>query len=806
MKKIAQVIVDVPAMQTNKPYNYIISNDLTNTIKVGMRVIVPFGKGNRLIQGFVIAITEDEDSLNNDTLKNVIANLDLQPVLNNELIALSKWLAEESYSFRISILQAMLPNVMKAKYKKYVHLIERVNDDDINQLFLGKDIIEFDSEKLTNKQLAKLTKLQNQGILEMIYEVKNQAKVKTNLGIKRLLNFEQLEDERIGLSKNAHKQANLISYLQSLNDNEVVSKKDVINNLGVSESVINTAQLKGWLAKVPIEIYRDPSIKSYIKSTAPLTLQSDQKKALDEINDANGQALTFLLEGVTGSGKTEVYLQSIQHALKQNKTALMLVPEISLTPQMMNRVKGRFGNLVAVLHSGLSSGERFDEWRRIQRGEAKIVVGARSAIFAPLDNIGLIIMDEEHEATYKQDENPRYDAKDVALWRSQYYQAPLILGSATPSLESRARAQKGVYKLLMLPTRINKKPLPIVNVIDMTEELKKGPETSFSSELLEALKIRISSKEQSVLMLNRRGFSSFVMCRDCGFVLQCPNCDIGLTLHMDTKTMKCHYCGHEEQIPNVCPSCHSKEISYYGTGTQKVEQELIKLIPDAKVLRMDLDTTRKKGAHEKMLKQFENKEADILLGTQMIAKGLDFPNVTLVGVLNADTSLGLPDFRAAERTFQLLTQVSGRAGRGDLPGEVFVQTYNPKHYAITLAKEQDYEKFYKTEMNLRHLAKYPPYYFTIKIQGSDLDERTAAQKMSQIARWLKNKMPKDTTFLGPTPRSIARLKNRYYYQIVIKYRQKQTLNLVLNELLERGQTKKKNGFLLTIDKEPTNFM
>lgn len=805
MTDLAQVIVDVPSMQTNKPYSYVIPPALATTIQVGMRVVVPFGRGDRLIQGFVVAI-EPQLQPSEVELKAISYNLDLAPVLNAELLELSSWLAKQAYAFQISVLQAMLPNVMRAKYHKYLYQIDEIKDQEIAALFTKQDNIEFDSAKIPASMLAKLTKLQRQNVLEVRYQVNNRATVKTRLGLQVAMGFEQLEEQRTALSKTARKQNQLLSYLQTLPADKVIAKADVIEATQISDAVINTGVQKKWLKKVPMEVYRNPLGDKEITPTQPLTLQPSQTNALAAINAASGLAQTFLLEGVTGSGKTEVYLQAIAHVLEQGKTALMLVPEISLTPQMMSRVHARFGSQVAVLHSGLSDGERYDEWRRIEQAEAKVVVGARSAVFAPLKNIGLIIMDEEHETTYKQDENPRYHARDIALWRSQYYQAPLVLGSATPSLESRARAQKGIYQLLSMKTRINNNPLPKVKIVDMREEIKKGPEQTFSTELLAAIKHRIELGQQSVLMLNRRGFSSFMMCRDCGVVLQCPNCDIGLTLHMDTKSMKCHYCGHEEGIPSTCPNCHSNAIRYYGTGTQKVEQELAELLPQARVIRMDLDTTRKKGAHEKMLAEFGNREADILLGTQMIAKGLDFPNVTLVGVLNADTALSLPDFHAAERTFQLLTQVAGRAGRANLPGEVFIQTYNPDHYAIQLAKAHDYEKFYAQEMQLRHLAKYSPYYYTIKLQGSDLDERTAAQKMSQIGRWLKKRLPENTIFLGPTPRSIARIKQRYYYQIVIKYRHRQLLDDVLNELLERAQSHGRNDFQLTIDREPISFM
>ena len=485
----------------------------------------------------------------------------------------------------------------------------------------------------------------------------------------------------------------------------------------------------------------------------------------------------------------------------------MLVPEIALTPQMVERFKGRFGESVAVLHSGLSQGEKYDEWRKIEREEAQVVVGARSAIFAPLKNIGLIIIDEEHESSYKQDETPRYHARDLAIWRSKYHHCPIVLGSATPSLESRARAQKGVYQLLQLNHRAKAAAqLPAIEIVDMREEFQNHRTSTFSANLQEKIQNRLDKKEQTVLLLNRRGYSSFVMCRDCGFVLPCPNCDISLTLHMDTRSMRCHYCGHEEPIPNRCPNCGGNKIRYYGTGTQKVEEELRELYPQARTLRMDVDTTRRKGAHEQILQKFGAKEADILLGTQMIAKGLDFPEVTLVGVLNADTSLNLPDFRSSEHTFQLLTQVSGRAGRAEKAGEVVIQTFNPQHYAIELAKKQNYEQFYQQEMHVRHRGGYPPYYFTVKITASHPEEQVAAKKIFQIANQLKEVLSPQSLLLGPTPSMILRVKNRYYYQLIIKYKHEPNLPHVLDEILNGSQKEQRQGLFVAIDNEPLNFI
>ncbi|MEX2103888.1 MAG: primosomal protein N', partial [Bacilli bacterium] len=432
-------------------------------------------------------------------------------------------------------------------------------------------------------------------------------------------------------------------------------------------------------------IDRDPYAGKYTKRTLPLTLTQDQQNVLNEIliPIRDRQYQSFLLHGVTGSGKTEIYLQAIAESLAEEKEAIVLVPEISLTPQMVERFKGRFGDLVAVLHSRLSQGERYDEWRKIHRGEVKVVIGARSAILAPLRNIGLIIIDEEHESSYKQEESPKYHARDVALFRAKSHQAVVILGTATPSIESFALAKANRHHYLSLPGRVMGREMPTVEIVDMREELKQGNRSMFSRSLHEKITSRLANKEQIVLFLNRRGFSTFVMCRTCGQVMDCPHCAISLTYHQYNHTLRCHYCGYQEQSPSQCPTCDGTQIRFFGTGTQKVEQELSKHFPEARVIRMDVDTTTQKGSHERLLSSFGRRETDILLGSQMIAKGLDFPFVTLVGVIAADTILNLPDFRAGERTFQLLTQVSGRAGRHQLSGEVVIQTYTPEHYSIT---------------------------------------------------------------------------------------------------------------------------
>ncbi|MER2000489.1 MAG: primosomal protein N', partial [Lysinibacillus sp.] len=451
-------------------------------------------------------------------------------------------------------------------------------------------------------------------------------------------------------------------------------------------------------------------------------------------------------------------------------------------------------------------GEKYDEWRKIQQGKVQVVVGARSAIFAPFTNVGLFILDEEHESTYKQEDSPRYHARDVAIWRSQFYNCPVILGSATPSLESYARAKKNVYTLLTLKERAKQQALPTVKVVDMRKELQKGNRSMFSTDLIEGIRERLEKKEQIVLFLNRRGYSSFVMCRDCGTVVQCPNCDISLTYHRSNEKLKCHYCGYDEYVPHTCPQCTSEHIRFFGTGTQKVEEEIYKLFPEVRVVRMDVDTTSKKGSHEELLDKFGRGEAQILLGTQMIAKGLDFPNITLVGVLSADTSLHLPDYRASERTFQLMTQVSGRAGRHDKPGEVIIQSYTPEHYAIELSKEQLYEPFYEREMHARHTASYPPYYYVALIQLSHEDIMLAQEYAARAAEYLRSNLSQHVSIIGPTTASIARLQNRYRYQCLIKYKIEPNLIPVLLDLIKLYRADwMKQGIVLTVDLDPSTI-
>ncbi|WP_429975653.1 primosomal protein N' [Enterococcus sp. DIV0086] len=810
MQKVAKVIVDVPTMQTDQPFTYLVPENLNEQLAVGMRVEVPFGNGNRHVQGFVLAIEPMAATVLDETnvqLKELVAVLDLKPVLNTEMLALADYMKEKTFAFKITCLQTMLPSVMRADYQKYIYLTDELSEELQDQLFYGLEEISWDQAQ-ERGLLPQLMALRKQQKVDIRYEVTTRNKVKMVRFIQAAKEFEQLEEIRLGLRKGAKKKEQLLYYLQRLGTEKVTAVKEM-KELGFSTALLNEAAKNGWLTFIEKEAYRDPFANQTFEKTTALSLNAEQQVAVETILQSvqEQQSQTYLLEGITGSGKTEVYLQVIAEVLNQGKTAIMLVPEISLTPQMVQRFKSRFGEHVAVMHSGLSQGEKYDEWRKIERGEAEVVVGARSAIFAPIENIGVIIIDEEHEASYKQEEPPRYHARDLAIWRSEYHHCPVVLGSATPSLESRARAQKNVYQRLRLTQRANQAAtLPTIDVVDMRQEVENGNVSSFSMSLQEKLQERLEKNEQSVLLLNRRGYSSFVMCRDCGYVLPCPNCDISLTLHMDSKTMKCHYCGHEERIPYRCPNCGQDKIRYYGTGTQKVEEELQTLLPESRILRMDVDTTRRKGAHEKILRTFGEGQANILLGTQMIAKGLDFPNVTLVGVLNADTALNLPDFRSSERTFQLLTQVSGRAGRAEKPGEVIIQSFNPEHYAIQLAKAQDYEDFYTKEMYIRHRGDYPPYYFTVQITASHPEENEAAKQMFQIATKLKQGLSPQAILLGPTPNAIMRVNNRYFYQVIIKYKQEPMLQPLLKEILTDTQRATARGLKLSIDAEPMNFI
>lgn len=800
---IAKVVVDIPASQINRVFDYLIPDHLTGTLEVGMRVVVPFGP--RTIMGYVLELTDHSEV---EGLKPIKSLMDIAPILTAELIEVGKWLANHTMSFYISTFQAMLPQALKADYHKLIHRLTTASlPEPFERIFAGRDYLDFTDLEATDMPLSQFKQLLHDGDLEIIYQVKRKDNIKKQTVVNRIGTTAQLDEYAANLSNQAKKQKIMVEYLADLT--EPMLLKTFLAKMKTTRQTIQPLIDHNLITLIQEEVYREPYDDEAIERTEPLKLKEQQTQALTAINQAFDQRKddVFLLHGVTGSGKTEVYLQAIDHVMKEGKEAIVLVPEISLTPQMVNRFKGRFGSDVAVMHSALSKGERFDEWRKIQRKEVKVVVGARSAVFVPFENLGLIIIDEEHEASYKQEDHPRYHTIDVAIERAKHHKCPVILGSATPTLETYARAKKGVYHLLEMPDRSNLSAMPEIDLVDMREELHAGNRTMFSRKLIEAIKVRLEKGEQIVLFLNRRGYSTFVMCRDCGDVIECPNCDISLTYHRNQNRLKCHYCDYNDAVPNNCPSCESDTIRYFGTGTQKVEESLNQLIPEARIIRMDVDTTQRKGSHERLLKQFANKQADILLGTQMIAKGLDFPDVTLVGVLAADSLFNLPDFRAAERTFQLITQVSGRAGRHLLTGEVIVQSYTPDHYSINFAKNYDYQGFFAKEMAHRKAFQYPPYYYLTLITVSHSNPNRAQEVTRVISQLLNKHLSDETRILGPTPSPIERIKNRYRFQCMIKYKHEPNQRDVLARILQYYEDMmRKEDLMIQIDLQPYQLM
>lgn len=686
-----EVLVELKSKNIDKTFTYSIPSNLTDLVKIGARVLVPFGK--QKLEGFVLKINNG-NKFDYD-LKEILEVIDLEPVLNSELLELGKYISKKTLCNLITAYQAMLPTALKAKKGKVVskkfetYLI--IADDDFSGI-------------KSNKQL----------------ELLNLIKIKNKL-LKR----------------------------------EACS---------ISEYSVKVLLEKGYIIEIKEEVYRLNIEEKELEE--PKKLTSEQQIVVDKVVNSMEEFKPFLLHGVTGSGKTEVYMHIIAEVLNRNKEALVLVPEISLTPQLVSQFENRFGSNIAILHSRLSDGEKYDEWRKIIRKEVSIVIGARSAIFAPLTNLGVIIIDEEHTSTYKQENNPHYSAIDVALFRAKKYQIPVLLGSATPTLESFTRAKAGVYELLELKNRVNS-TLPNVSLVDMKVEIRKGNRV-LCEELIKSLETVIKNNEQAVILLNRRGFSTILTCNNCGFTSKCPNCDIPLTFHKSSNTMRCHYCGYGSGKLITCPSCGSKEISYFGMGTEKLEEWIRENIVDSRTIRMDIDTTSNKGAHERIITAFKNKEYNILIGTQMIAKGLDFPDVTLVGVVSGDASLNIPDFRSAERTYQLLNQVAGRAGRSKKAGNVIIQGFNMEHYSIRYAARHDYISFYNEELSIRKALKYPPYFniCQIKINGKEYQE--VSTEANKIATYLKKN--KEIIVLGPSNSNIPKINNNYYINILIKYK------------------------------------
>ncbi|MFC5471917.1 primosomal protein N' [Cohnella suwonensis] len=830
---VARVIVDVPSRDTDRPFDYAIPERLKDWVEVGSRVAVPFGP--RKLQGIVTALAEDADAdVDLAKLKPLEDVLDALPPLSAELVELGEWMSRRWLCPLTVALQAMLPAALKGRSEKYVSPAAGVQwtDGEIADsggllLALGKGKpLKLDALlRQYPEQGPTLKRWIRQGRLEEKQQVEDKSAGKSVLTV-----FpgppEKLLQAAENMPARASKQRELLRFL-AVRGAEPVAVARLTEEAAVALSTVRALEEKGLVEIRPVTEDRDPYADRDFPASSPMTLTPKQAAALAPIQAAIDarEAGAFLLHGVTGSGKTEVYLQAIQRCLEQGREAIVLVPEISLTPQMVERFKSRFGSKVAVLHSRLSNGERYDEWRKIREGRAQVAVGARSAIFAPFASIGLIVIDEEHETSYKQEESPKYHARDVSIERARQHGAAVVLGSATPSLETYEAAKHarggrrsglGDIGYIAMPERVANRPLPGVSIVDMREELKMGNRAMFSRPLADAIRDRLEKQEQMVLLLNRRGYATFVMCRSCGYTAACPHCEISLTYHRGSANLRCHYCGYSEAEPKTCPSCESPHIRFFGTGTQKVEEALAAAFPGIRVIRMDVDTTTEKGSHERWLTEFRERRADVLLGTQMVAKGLDFPYVTLVGVLAADAALRLPDFRAAERTFQLLTQVAGRAGRHELPGEVIIQAYEPDHEAITSVQGHDYDGFVERALLLRNQLGYPPYGRLICVTFSHESVPmllSVGERFASAARETASGMGVGRSFdgaggdalevLGPVSSPIARLKDRYRFQCMVKYRGEVDASQVVSRALAgMADAVKKGGVQVSVDVDP----
>ena len=750
---IAQVIINRNAKKLDRLFDYNIPVDMENKIKIGSRVLVQFGNSKSLEEAFVISIKEKSEY----RVKN-IEKVEEQTYLDIKKVNMAKWIAKRYFSNISDAINLLLPPGTTNRI-----VSNRVKDKLESYVFLNIDIDEL------------ISKLENN-------EIKSDKQ-------KRVLQF--------------------------LIDNDNVSLSDLMLFTDVSRAIVNTLIKKGYLVIEKKEIYRNPFKNKNITPDKSLELTKEQENAKKSIEKSikEKKYQEFLLFGITGSGKTEIYLQLIEKMINENKSSIVLVPEISLTPQMIDRFIARFGeDPIAVLHSKLSIGERYDEWKKIKEGKAKIVIGARSAIFAPVENLGLIIIDEEHDSSYKSEMNPRYDAKEVARYIAKDLNIPLVLGSATPDMISYYNAINGKIKLLELKNRANKSKLPDVEIVDLRRELANGNRSMISVQLYKEIEENIKNKRQTILFLNRRGYSTFVMCRDCGYTVKCRNCNITMTYHIKQNKMKCHYCGYESSALKKCPECNSDNIRYFGTGTQKLEMQINKMFPNASTIRMDIDTVTKKNSHEDILNKFREENIDILIGTQMIVKGHHFPNVTLVGVIAADSSLNIDDYRASERTFQILTQVAGRAGRGEFQGKVIIQTYNPDSFSIEYASKQDYKLFYNTEILFRKQLKYPPFCDIIIIGITSLNENLAPMVSNYIYNLLyklNEESHLELAIYKPLPAPIDKIKNRYRWRIICKGNYNENINKILQNVLDDVRSKKvssKDDLRINIEVNPNNMM
>ena len=747
---IAEIIMNSSVRNLDRTFDYSIPIDMEDKIHIGSRVLVKFGNIKELKEGFVVNIKEKSDFEVKD-----ISKVEEKDFIDEAKVKLAYWMSNRYFCNVSDCIKLMLPPGTGTN-----NLENRAKEKTARFIRLKKDIeeIEFDIE---NKKL---------------------------------------------------KSEKHIRALRMLNKIDEIPSKEFEEIAEVSSAVLKTLEKNGYIEFYESAVERNPFIHKVVSASQKLELTDEQNKAYTAVADSIDDMMNseFLLFGVTGSGKTEVYLQLIEKVLSEGKTSIMLVPEISLTPQTVDRFIARFGeSKIAVLHSKLSIGERYDQWYKIKNGDAKIVIGARSAMFAPVNDLGIIIIDEEHDTSYKSETTPRYNVKDVARYLAKEYSVPIVFGSATPDMDTYYRTQNGDIELLELTKRANNARLPNINIIDMRDELKNGNRTAISMRLYEDIKQNLQNKKQTILFLNRRGYSTFIMCRDCGYVAKCKHCNIALTYHSRENKLRCHYCGYEVNPFSSCPECGSKNIKYSGSGTQKLEEEVNKMFPTAKTIRMDIDTVSKKNSHEDILNKFKNENIDILIGTQMVVKGHHFPNVTLVGVIFADGSLNIDDYRANERTFQILTQVAGRAGRGEDEGNVIIQTYNPDNLAIEYSKNQDYKIFYNTEIKIRKQLKYPPFCDIILIGFSSENEKNVIESAKFIYLSLKekivnNKLP--IILYKPVPAPIDKIKNKIRWRIIVKCKFNEEIINAINSCLKDFEKQNKKDVKTIVDVNPTNMM
>jgi primosomal protein N' (replication factor Y) len=783
--RYAEVCVNSPIAQ-RRTFSYAIPPGLS--IDVGKAVWVPFGE--KLLQGIVLELS-DYPAV--EETREIVGIIEAEPVLSPAQISLAYWISQYYLSPIFDAVALMLPPGFE---RKALTFIVSSIPDDFDLSSLGQDqrhTLELvrNQSRVSLKTLQKVlgqkkaqrtvSQMVRRGLVTRSYELEPiKAKPKVEAYLSLAVDSSEARQKAAELKKKrAYKQAVLLDFL--VEQREPVPLAEARRATESSRATVDALARKNLVSIQHIEVRRDPLSDQVINLSYPLTLTAAQEKAFQSIRqslgqESKGQPQVFLLYGVTGSGKTEIYLQALAEAVKLGKRGIVLVPEIALTPQTIERFASRFPGRVAVLHSQLSLGERFDEWQRIRNGDVDVVIGPRSAVFAPQPDLGLIVIDEEHEWTYKQhDKSPRYHARAAAIRLAELNGAVVILGSATPDVESFYHAQNGGYQLLQLPERVTPRensPLPRVEVVDLRDELKAGNRSMFSRSLSQAIEKAVAGGEQVMLFLNRRGAATFIQCRDCGLVLSCRRCDVPLTYHLTEDMLVCHQCNYRMPVPQTCPQCQSKRIRFMGVGTQKLEQEAKAAFPRARLLRWDSDVTKGRNAHQKILERFRSHQADILIGTQMITKGLDLPQVTLVGVVSADTALNLPDFRAGERTFQLLSQVAGRAGRGPLGGQVIFQTYSPEHYAIQAAARHDYTVLYNKEVNYRRQLQYPPFSNLASLIYTHTNDAICQREAERVKRLLIDEIDSqgidNLTVIGPAPAFIHRLRGRYRWQLVVR--------------------------------------